>query len=270
MADVSRRSLNKFTYAPIKPTAEDERSGAVERRRRGLEKVAFVNALRIRPDELEALRTPPIRDEQWTAALEAIRKATKRDASAREGWHELGKIPAGVLAERRRQKNDELRRLVAALQKDHSAQVRVQLERAPASVSTGGRSGERRMASNPWKADPVIPSRSSAAILKPDLGAAFAWARVRTPERADAIVAAARDVTGLGRVPEAVIDWDRFGTGVAAHLIPDWTNTLTDGFEERMKVEPIGRLHLERIDMTPVGIMRGELVHSVGLAPAET
>jgi hypothetical protein len=50
----------------------------------------------------------------------------------------------------------------------------------------------------------------------------------------------------------------------------DWTDDLTDGFEERMRVEPIGRLHLERIDMTPTGIVRGELMHSVSLAPKET
>jgi type II secretion system (T2SS) protein G len=42
------------------------------------------------------------------------------------------------------------------------------------------------------------------------------------------------------------------------------------GFETRMAVEPVGFLHLERIEMYPSGIERGELVHSVPLAPSET
>lgn len=34
--------------------------------------------------------------------------------------------------------------------------------------------------------------------------------------------------------------------------------------------EPIGRLHLERLEMTPVGVEHGELVHSVPMTPHET
>lgn len=47
------------------------------------------------------------------------------------------------------------------------------------------------------------------------------------------------------------------------------TPSLIDGFVARTKVEPIGRLHLERMEMLPVGIERGELVHSVPLTPGE-
>jgi hypothetical protein len=98
---------------------------------------------------------------------------------------------------------------------------------------------------------------------------------VHDPARADALVAAARDLVGH-RVDvspyTSVIDWDRFTGAVIAtgDDTGDWTQQLTDGFSERMTVEPIGRLHLERIDMTPVGALRGELLHSIGLAPSET
>ena len=34
-------------------------------------------------------------------------------------------------------------------------------------------------------------------------------------------------------------------------------------------VEPVGLLHLERLDFVPAGIERGELVHSVPLSPGE-
>ena len=36
-----------------------------------------------------------------------------------------------------------------------------------------------------------------------------------------------------------------------------------------MHIEPVGRLHLERLTMVPAGIERGELLYSVPLAPAE-
>lgn len=42
------------------------------------------------------------------------------------------------------------------------------------------------------------------------------------------------------------------------------------GFQSRMEIEPIGNLHLERIEMYPAGIERGELIHSVPMAPSET
>jgi hypothetical protein len=43
-----------------------------------------------------------------------------------------------------------------------------------------------------------------------------------------------------------------------------------DGFRQALRVEPIGRLHLERMEMYPVSIERGELVYTVPLAPQET
>lgn len=44
---------------------------------------------------------------------------------------------------------------------------------------------------------------------------------------------------------------------------------LVQGFARNMSVEPIGLLHLERVNFSPVGMERGELVHSVPLAPGE-
>lgn len=47
------------------------------------------------------------------------------------------------------------------------------------------------------------------------------------------------------------------------------TETVVDSFEERMHIEPVGRLHLERLTMTPAGIEKGELLYSLPLAPKE-
>ena len=45
---------------------------------------------------------------------------------------------------------------------------------------------------------------------------------------------------------------------------------LVDAFEYNVKIEPVGRLHLERLEMVPAGIERGDLVHSIPLTPRET
>ena len=43
----------------------------------------------------------------------------------------------------------------------------------------------------------------------------------------------------------------------------------TNAFEKAFQVTPIGCLNLERIEMTPVGIERGELIATIPLAPME-
>lgn len=45
---------------------------------------------------------------------------------------------------------------------------------------------------------------------------------------------------------------------------------LIEAFKKRMKAAPVGQLHLERIEMYPVGVERGELMYTVPLAPKET
>ncbi|MDQ8020331.1 MAG: hypothetical protein REI94_00720 [Moraxellaceae bacterium] len=48
------------------------------------------------------------------------------------------------------------------------------------------------------------------------------------------------------------------------------TESTIKGFQQQLTVEPVGRLHLERLQMTPVGVERGELVYSIPLTPKET
>jgi hypothetical protein len=47
-------------------------------------------------------------------------------------------------------------------------------------------------------------------------------------------------------------------------------NPKIAALEKMLKRAPVGRLHLERIEMFPIGIERGELVFTVPLAPGET
>jgi hypothetical protein len=307
MPDIARRSLSKFTYAPIHPSPDDHSSGAVARRRRGLDKVVFAGALKARPEEIAAI-TKKLAGSHAVghhvsgvvAALDAIGAATARERS-RRGWVALGKVPhqdlidAGrALAAHRRDQREQLRKQSVALVAEHAAYVRAGVKAATTSpesspvkkasgASAVGGSGAGHPSSaasvavpaNPWKPKATDDPRFSAAALKTTFADALAWSRVQAPAKADALVAVARDVAGLrGDLTglNVMIDWDRFcGTVVGtSDDTPDWTDDLTDGFAERMEIEPIGRLHLERIDMVPVGILRGELLHSVGLAPAET
>lgn len=115
----------------------------------------------------------------------------------------------------------------------------------------------------------------TVAGLRGTFSEAIAWARVTVPNRADELAAAAALVVGVEPAAfpgKAGADWDVVTDSVVSGdaATEDWTDDLVDGFEERMRVEPVGRLHLERIDMTPIGVSRGELVHSVALAPRET
>ena len=47
-------------------------------------------------------------------------------------------------------------------------------------------------------------------------------------------------------------------------------NMVREAFANQIKVSPIGRLHLERLEMYPAGVERGELVFTVPMAPGET
>lgn len=61
-----------------------------------------------------------------------------------------------------------------------------------------------------------------------------------------------------------VADFGRTVLGSIAEAV-----NIKENFIESMRVQPVGLLHLEKLNFTPVGIERGELIHSVPLSPAE-
>lgn len=285
MADIVRRSVNKVTYAPITPSPADIRSGVILKSRRALDKVVFAYALLARPDEIASIKAGHPSPTPVTSALDIIEAATDR-RTMRASWSALGAIPAETLvaagrelAAHRRNQRLQLRANADALAADHAAYLR-------AILVTGANppilaKSSHAAASNPngagtsWQSPAIKDPRLNAASLKPIFKDAIDWARVTDPGRIDALVTLARAAVGHKvdvSIRTTLVDWDRFVDSVVSTLDDqgDWTEELTDGFSERLKVEPIGRLHLERIDMTPVGVIRGELLHSIGLAPAET
>jgi hypothetical protein len=55
-----------------------------------------------------------------------------------------------------------------------------------------------------------------------------------------------------------------------AKSLVSFAHASVQAFTQAVKISPIGMLHLERIEMTPVGVERGELLGTVPLAPGET
>lgn len=304
MADASRRSLDKVTFSSIVPSSEDVRSGAPEKRQRGLEKIAYVSSLRASPAEVEAAQGGAI-DVTTSAGLAAIAAMAASRARRRVGWTEVVRTSAEALAaggralaQYRRQLRAKVSDRAAALVADHRDYLRTRVgsdatkqaqrdaneavvappKTAPYPTVPGAEmiapyTGP--VVENTWEPAPTEDPRRSAPNLRASFADALAWARVADPARADELAAAAAAAIGLDRaeLPGQVGgDWDALTDTVVSSgdETDDWTDDLVDGFEERMKVEPVGRVHLERIDMSPVGVLRGELVHSVALAPRET
>ncbi|NTX25774.1 type II secretion system protein GspG [Burkholderia pyrrocinia] len=63
---------------------------------------------------------------------------------------------------------------------------------------------------------------------------------------------------------------DFLKTGFTAKTDPRAIQGMEKAFNDRMQVEPVGWLHLERIEMYPAGVERGELLYSLPLTPGET
>ena len=70
------------------------------------------------------------------------------------------------------------------------------------------------------------------------------------------------------RIPAVIIA--RVADLVAEQSGHELLGLKVEAFKKRMKTSPVGRLHLERIEMYPAGIQRGELVFTVPMAPRET
>ena len=156
------------------------------------------------------------------------------------------------------------------------------LPRALRSRATAGT--ESRAAKVTISIDETKPSPSAysprlgaeaLATYTPSNADALEWAYREQPKLFTGLVSQLQPYLGLSpdeRVavgePAAVLSALR--NVFAVYLDQGALQGATAGFESRMTVEPIGNLHLERIEMYPAGVEQGELVHSVPLAPGET
>lgn len=120
-----------------------------------------------------------------------------------------------------------------------------------------------------------VLAMGATAQYTPSNGDALAWAEKFQPKLFSALTSQLQPYLGFS-------DNERIAIGGSKALLDLLTTTFAstfdasalrgavNGFQSRMVIEPVGNLHLERIEMYPAGVERGELAHSVPLAPSET
>ncbi len=298
------RRIGKATYAPIQPEPAEIRRMAA--RPRAWDKLALVRGLGIQPADLSALERrvksePPL--EYLMPALQALQQFTGgvQPGRALRNAAQLAPIPAKNLAALGRLLADERRiakttverqfdKIYQAYQKD-AVRPRVEasgvttagtLARRAADLS--GSEGAARadagaaIASASERIRSHLPMAEMAEIVRPgdagkvdDLESAYAWAEKNRVDLVAPVTRLANQLWPLAAAYSTLVANKRIrDLLVWIDLFPTLTEHAVDAFEERMTVEPLGRLHLERLEMTPVGIERGELVYTLPLAPKET
>ncbi|NLH68820.1 MAG: hypothetical protein GX454_01365 [Brooklawnia sp.] len=104
-------------------------------------------------------------------------------------------------------------------------------------------------------------------------GEALAWAQQNQPKQFAELRALLMPFSGLSHEQlrsERSLGALTNALAACAASNPKVSQGALEGFLSRMAIEPIGNLHLERVEMYPSGVERGELVHSLPLAPGET
>ncbi|WP_445143323.1 type II secretion system protein GspG [Dyella sp. Tek66A03] len=122
---------------------------------------------------------------------------------------------------------------------------------------------------------PQGPTGATLDDYQPSARHAIAWAQKNKPELFNEALnfvqpylpLSESEAENMGQ-SKAVVDF--MSAGYTRYFDTAKLLGSINGFIERMQVEPVGNLHLERVEMYPAGIERGELIHSVPMAPSET
>jgi hypothetical protein len=289
----SQRRIHKATYVNVRAadTDEDHRRRAMIGR--PLEKLNFVRALRLGEAELSRLE-PELEaggaQPELVQLLRSLAQETSPTSNLRfapdfakvtpEALATAGRLIARSrrrAAEEARAARDELQAAYRGREVPGPAQPGTTVAPEPAAPQpqrTNAPAGLKPRAThrNAGIASPMFlgtqaeptpapaPARAVANGAPPRLGA-LAWGLENR-------VAAALRLDELART---------VGEAVSVDALPGWYQTAgeqaddaVDAFSDLVRIEPIGRLHLERLEMTPVGLERGELAASIPLAPKET
>ena len=336
----SQRISYKATYNQISPsaTADSDGTSPTSALMRAVEKTAFVQALRIIPQELAAItrelssnpKTPPETLASQSSALSAIEKlladktamSTLNNAAlfASIAPSALVAVAKSVLAHRQTAYgavNTTIASIVSAYRgalapatpPTPSSPASAPAAKPPkgATVEAGTSDSGMAVVTTVLPFEPSGASRgkttvqargeSIRVVVDESKGIPAAFASVLaigpsdtyTPANSDALVWAEKyqpkmfaglvdqlqpylglSVTERSAVGGAKAILDLLGSSFAATFDAGKLGGLIAGFQSRMFIEPVGFLHLERIEMYPAGVERGELVHSVPLTPGET
>ena len=115
----------------------------------------------------------------------------------------------------------------------------------------------------------LAPQQAALAARQATPEQALIWGETNVPEVIAPLAARARDyltgsqlATTTAAAQQILLAESELTRRLAAQVV------IMEAFARR-PVEPIGLLHLERLEMTPADVLRGELVYSVPLAPLE-
>ena len=295
----SQRRINTFTYSPVQPknTPEDIEQG--KQVQRSWTKTSFIRSLAIREPEIALLRKrvqDMLGDDQKKAQVLSTLDVVTRMVSDTSPARTQANAP--ILAKVDHRMLVEVGQMLVESRHNLAQQVENTLESVRANYTTAMRQSADAVVATST-IDGSIPPPEGASGLDLDVGSAFEpqvkevvasrlvatsraegvpaledaveWSAIYDTRRFKRLISLAESFTPVAPIYSRLSP----GTKVAA-LLPKmfawakWTGDVVDGFTEQMKVEPIGRLHLERLQMTPVGIEHGELVYSLPLAPKET
>ena len=332
----SQRISYKATYNQISPAATIgdtgiRHAGEEERGRgkkfRAIEKAAFVQALRIIPEELSYLKSRLAENNEHADAFAAVEQLVgdNRPASTLLNASRFADISLEHLVDFAHALIDQRARAAAAInesfaqilaahrsahvttaapptQREEAAQshqastekpMRASLIRGMPILSATTRAEERQVdrgrgarvstgfgmeaSIDETKSPPpqLLPTAEAAAQHPPSNTNAIAWSQQNRPElfaRLSRQLAPYTRLTTDERlaVGDAHALATLMQTTYAAVFDPNRMKGAVAGFQARMAIEPVGNLHLERIEMYPSGVQRGELAHSLALVPGET
>jgi hypothetical protein len=291
----STRRIAKATYAPILPEPADLRR--ITTLPRVWEKLSFIRSLRIRQSELSALErrikiepiltslAPALRTlKDFSATTQpgrAIRTASQLATVAAKELASLGRLlaeerrGAKATVERQFEKiHEAYQREIARLRSSGEIAAGEMAENTDISTRPGGdlflSTGRPGSASIGTSVDITQIAEDSDEDGLGDLETVYAWAKRNMPELVRPITLIADELWPAAAYSPSTDEYKFRDLLIWLDLFPVLTDSSVDAFQERMTIEPLGRLHLERLEMTPAGIEKGELVYTLPLAPKET
>jgi Type II secretion system (T2SS), protein G len=265
----SQRRLYKASYRPLTiPPEKQQETG------RFLEKLAFLRGLDIQAQEFAQLEKDDATqaqshlptDNQGASSTLRVMESMKglvADLSFTT-MRRYGPLLANVSPEELIKVGNalaEMRSAVAADVRNKLHELQDRFAEASRSAVSGGASNIPSTVPVPmdaavkWAMDERLPvydeiqSIAARLLSAPDIG----------------IAQASAGTLPMAISPVAISDLPR--------VLDQWASravNLVSAFQYQVQIEPVGELHLERIEMTPAGIEHGELVHSVPLTPKET
>jgi hypothetical protein len=336
MADLrnSQRISYKATYNQISPAATiadtgtqdgvGDEGGGRQRRFRAVEKVAFVQALRIVAEELPALKRRLAEGGAHADAFAAVEQVVTDDrpGSTLLNASRFADIEPSVLVDLAHALVDHRQSVSGSIDKslagiltahreaqraappadERAVPVEAEAAQEPVRAATvagipilrtataaepqqvEGGDGQRishgfsiQVSIDETKNPPpqLVPAAGAQATSPPSNTAAIAWARENQPKLFDQLSRQLAPYTSLSTAERSAVGdahslVNLLQTTYASVFDPGKLRGAIAGFQSRMAIEPVGNLHLERIEMYPAGVQRGELAHSVPLAPGET